>query len=186
MIGIDDSREALVIRDLFSGMFQVYPVQPKGCEDTVAAVQQFKGEYSIKRFYSDGAHEFRAMCRQLGITHEVSTPGASQNNGIIERTNQEVEIGTAACLLQAGLPRPFWTFAAPCYCHALNVNPWQGTSKWFKAFGTEFPGKKAALWMQGELQTREHEDARSRQVGSGARRRRFRRIPATAGIPLVK
>ena len=106
------------------------------------AVQQFKGTYTVKLFYSDGAHEFRAMCRQLGITHEVSSPGQSQNNGIIERTNQEVEIGTAASLMQAGLPRPFWTFAAPCYCHLLNINPWQGTSKWLKAFGEDFPGKR--------------------------------------------
>ena len=38
MIGTDDSREAFVVRDLFSGMFQVYPVQSKATEDTAAAL----------------------------------------------------------------------------------------------------------------------------------------------------
>ena len=44
-------------------------------------------------------------------------PGQPQNEGIIERTHQDVEIGVAACLLQARLPSQLWTFAAPCYCH---------------------------------------------------------------------
>jgi len=121
MIGINDECEALVIRDVHSGMIHVYPVPSKNTELTIEALQHFRGTRQVKLLYTDGAKELRAACRQLSITHEVSTPGQSQNNGVIERTSQEAEVGVAACLLQAGLPTQFWTFAAPCYCHLLNT-----------------------------------------------------------------
>ena len=142
LIGINDEREALVIHDIHSGMIHVYPVATNNVEATMEAIQHFRGTRRIKLLYSGGARELHAVCRQLGITHETSSPGQSQNNGIIERTNQEVEVGVAACLLQAGLPAQFWTFAAPCYCRLLNKAPWQGVSRWYKALGDEFAGQR--------------------------------------------
>ena len=43
MVGINDEREALVIRDVHSGMIHVYPVPSKSTESTIEAVQHFRG-----------------------------------------------------------------------------------------------------------------------------------------------
>ena len=76
------------------------------------------------------------------ICHEVSQPGISQNSGIVERTSQDVQLGTAACLLQAGLPPQFWSFAAPCYSMLNNTDSRLGTSRWHKGIGSEFVGHR--------------------------------------------
>ena len=93
------------------------------------ALSHFRGVHTIKLLYTDGAAEFKNSCRELRSCHEVSQPGISRNNGIIEQTNQDIQVGTAACLLQAGLPSQFWSFAAPCYCMLTNTDARLGMSK---------------------------------------------------------
>ena len=78
----------------------LYPVASKNTEDTVVALSHYRGTDTIKLLYTDGAPEFARSCNTMQICHEISQPGISQNNGIIERTNPDVQIGTAACLLQ--------------------------------------------------------------------------------------
>ena len=98
---MDDEREAFVIRDLHSRMMHVYPVTSKSTEDTIEALQHFKGDHEVKLFYSDGAPELHAACRALGITHEVSTPGQSQNNG---RADKPRGPGRSSSVLTPGRP----------------------------------------------------------------------------------
>jgi transposase InsO family protein len=100
MIGIDDEREALVMKDLHPGNMHIYPDMTKNTSDTVQAIHHWKGMHAIKLLYSDGSGELRKACAELSICHETSQPGLPQNNGIIERANQDIQIGTAACLLQ--------------------------------------------------------------------------------------
>ena len=60
MIGINDERQALVVRDIYFGMIQVYPVYSNSTETTVDALHRYKGAHAIKLFYSDGARELGA------------------------------------------------------------------------------------------------------------------------------
>ena len=118
MISVDD----LALRDLHSSLVRVYPVPPKRAEDTVVVLSHYRGAHTIKLLYSDGAAELSRSCNTMHICHEMSQPGVSQSNGIIEGTNQDVQIGTASCLLLAGRPTQLRTFAAPCYCMLVNVD----------------------------------------------------------------
>ena len=73
------------------------------------------------------------------------TAGTAHNNGIIERAKQDIKIGTSACLIQAGLPGQFWTFAAPCYCLLVNTDAQRGQARWHKALGEDFDGVRLPL-----------------------------------------
>ena len=85
MIGLDDQRGALIVRDLYSGLIQTYPVSSRTAEETATSIQHFRGTFRIKVFYTEGAPEFERACADLQICHETSRPGDSKNNGIIER-----------------------------------------------------------------------------------------------------
>ena len=98
------------MRGLYSGLMQTYPVMSRAAEATTTALSHFRGACAIKLLYTDGAPGYQRSRAELNICHEVSTPGDSRSNGVIERTNLEVQIGTAASLLQAGLPSPFLDF----------------------------------------------------------------------------
>ena len=89
---------ALVVRDKATGWLAAYPAKRKAAEDIKVAVNDFKGSETIQRWYSDGAPELHAVCRELGIRHDISDPHRSETNGAIERTNRTVIEG-ARCLL---------------------------------------------------------------------------------------
>ena len=48
MVGVGDQREALVVRGLYSGLAQVYPVASKSADDTVIALTRFRGVHEVK------------------------------------------------------------------------------------------------------------------------------------------
>ena len=50
MTGLDDQRDALVVRDLYSGLVQVYPVASKSTDDTAVALSHFQGVHAITLF----------------------------------------------------------------------------------------------------------------------------------------
>jgi hypothetical protein len=59
-----------------------------------------------------------------------------KTNSIIEHTSQDILAGTTECLLEAGLPPCYWSFAAPCFCvnynrnrHAEDGYPWSLSQK---------------------------------------------------------
>ena len=79
-------------------------LQQKAAEDIKVAVNDFKGSETIQRWYSDGAPELHAVCRELGIRHDISDPHRSETNGAIERTNGTVIEGARCLLFQSGLP----------------------------------------------------------------------------------
>ncbi len=81
-------------------------------------------------------------CKNIGILHDKSQPGIPQTNALIERTNQTILTKTIVCLLEAGLPPCYWTFAAPCVCLNLNTEFENGESAYFLTHGEEFPYKR--------------------------------------------
>ena len=111
-MGIDGEQEALVLKGLYSGLTCIYPVQAKDHQDTIQAFGHYRGRGEIRRLYS-GSAELNASRRALTICHEASQPGMPQNNGIIERANQDIKLGASACLLQAGHSGQFWPPRGP-------------------------------------------------------------------------
>ena len=58
---------ALVVRDRATGWIATYPAKKKSAEEIKSAVNDFKGAETIRRWYSDGAPELHAVCRELCI-----------------------------------------------------------------------------------------------------------------------
>ena len=97
-----------------------YPAKKKSAEDIKSAVNDLKGSETIRRWYSDGAPELHAVCRELGIRHDISDPHRSETNGAIERTNRTAIEGTRCILFQSGMPYKYWKMAIKCF--AANYN----------------------------------------------------------------
>ena len=109
----------------------------------VNAINHFKGLKKIKIAYADKAPEFETAMKQLKIPFDHSLPNHPQNNSLAERNNQFIMMTTATCLLEAGLPPCFWSYAVECVSHLLNIEEGEdGVSPWYKLHGKEFHGEK--------------------------------------------
>ncbi len=105
-------------------------------------MKDFAHGKKIEVLYTDRAPVFDQVCKLEKILPEHSQPGVPQTNGIIERTNQDIVVGTRALLAQAGLPACVRVFAAPSYCLMDNITPRPNgdESPWKKKYGQEFEG----------------------------------------------
>lgn len=107
---------ALIARDRGTGWIAAYPAKRTSVEELKLAVHAFKGSEAIKRWYSDGAPELHATCRNIGIRHDTSDPHRSETNGAIERCNRTVIQGARCLLFQSGMPCKYWKHAIKCLC----------------------------------------------------------------------
>ena len=82
MLGIDGSKDMLVIMGAFSGFKAAYPMADKSAESTMEAIWLFKGDRKTDRFYSDRSGEIERALRELEIVLEQSQPGVPQNNAV--------------------------------------------------------------------------------------------------------
>jgi transposase InsO family protein len=140
--GIRGEPVALNILDVFSVLNHFYPLMSKTADDACEAISHFIGKRPVGILYSDNSGELKAASKQLGIQTEFSQPGVPKTNAIIERKNQNVLTHALACLLGAGLPPRFWSFAAPCWCLLSNTEAVYGDSAWKLTHGEEFPGER--------------------------------------------
>jgi hypothetical protein len=88
-IGMKGEKEALVIKDVFTGMLHVYPVMSRWSGWVISSLQEFTGTRKVHMIYSDNAPEFVLSAKTLGIPHSTSTPGVSHTNAIIERSTSD-------------------------------------------------------------------------------------------------
>ena len=66
--------------------------------------QRFLGpDVKAKHVYSDNSREFKKALKELGFSHDTSTPHHPESNGVAERAVRRVREGTSACLVQSGL-----------------------------------------------------------------------------------
>ena len=61
--------------------------------------------------------------------------GRPKNNSLAERNNLYVIDQVGTCLLAAGLPPRYWSFALKSTCHLLNIEDVEGESTWFRLHG---------------------------------------------------
>ena len=93
--------------------------------DAAQALNDFEGpDRVIKCIYSDGAPEFKKMCRKHrteGVAHDVSTPYRHTAGAKIERRNRLVLDGTRTALERSGLGHVLWPRAVRHFCFAYNT-----------------------------------------------------------------
>ena len=141
-IGIDQSRVALVVRDVATDFRYVYPAARKTSHQCVMAFKHFvrTGE-TVNVFYSDRAPELVKAADQLEWKHVQSTNYISKTNAIAERNVRTIIEGTRTNLEQAGLHHSYWPHAAKHYCMAHNITDHPDYhSPWEVRFGEDFPG----------------------------------------------
>ena len=112
MLGIDGSRDVLVLKDAFSGFKAAYPMPDRRADSTADAIRHFMGDRKIERFYSDRSGEVERALRVLHVS-DTRQPGAPQNNAVAERLVQDILEGTRTALLRVGLPRVFFGIRLP-------------------------------------------------------------------------
>ena len=137
-LGLDGETESFVIKDLWSGLLHSFPVPSKAAVHVIHCIQQFVGNRKVQVLYSDKAKEFMGTCKELMMARDGGQPGVPHTNGIIERSNQLAIGGTATCLIAAGLPPCYWSFASPCFCFNLNTQSICGSSPWERTHGSPF------------------------------------------------
>ena len=81
-MGVDGAQYAVAILDRATKWISAYPTGTKTAEDTAERLNQFKGNATLKRFYSDKSPELVRAARDLCWCHDVAGPGRPQFNGV--------------------------------------------------------------------------------------------------------
>ena len=133
---IEESRLALVVKDVKTAFLYAYPSALKSEEECIASLQHFVSSADkVGNFYSDNAKELKRAAKKHGWRHELSKAHIHQSNAVRATTE-----GTRSNLLQAGLSHVYCLEHA---CTAFNISRPNGIedSPWKNRFGTQFPGK---------------------------------------------
>ena len=134
----DGFRYALCFVDDHSGINMVYFLKQKS--DTLEATKKFFADVApygkVKRIRSDNGSkfmnkEFKSLLCTKGIKHETSCPYSPHQNGTVERSWRSLFEMARCLLLEAKLPKEFWTYAVMtaaytrnrCYNNRLGKTP---------------------------------------------------------------
>lgn len=74
-----------------------------------------EGEYN--------SHEFKQLCHESGILHEVTSPYAPQHNSVDEIRYRSLVEMVRSMLKQKSLPHKFWGEAVSIAAYVLNRCP---------------------------------------------------------------
>ena len=143
---IEESRLALVVKDVKTAFMYAYPsaLKSEEEEECIASLQHFVSSADkVGNFYSDNAKELKSAAKKLGWRHELSKAHIHQSNAVAERAVRATTEGTRSNLLQAGISHVYWPHALEHSCTAFNISHPNGIeySPWKKRFGSAFPGK---------------------------------------------
>ena len=117
----------MVFVDDFSGAFGVYFLKNKS--DATRATEQFLADTapycSVKQLRSDNggeyiSEEFKSLLFKNHIKHETSAPYSLHQNGTAERAWRSIFDMTRCLLIDAELPKQFWTYAVMTSAHIRN------------------------------------------------------------------
>lgn len=112
-VGMDDERNALVVKDVATGFTYVYPNARRTTNAAALALKHFVGHnYEVGVFYSDNAPELISAMKVLQWRHVLSRDYISKSNAQAERAVRSVLEGTRVNLLQSGLNHWHWPHAA--------------------------------------------------------------------------
>ena len=144
--GFDDQRVGLVIKDVCTKFWYVYPSPTKEADQAHDDLLHFVGvNDEIRIIYSDNAPELNDAVHRMGIRHNTSREYVDENKAVIECEMRTILEGTRANLVQSGLPDSMWPLAAQHHAMALNTSPRvdTGAIPWEGRFGEQFPGMRS-------------------------------------------
>ena len=135
---------AMVFVDGFSGAFGVYFLKNKS--DATRAAEQFLADTapygSVKRLRSDNegeyiSEEFKSLLLKNHIKHETSASYSPHQNGTAERAWRSIFDMARCLLIDAELPKQFWTYAVMTSAHICNrcYNPRIGKTPYERLTG---------------------------------------------------
>ena len=78
MLGIDGSRDILVLKVAFSGFKAAYPMPDRKADSTADAIRHIMGDRKVERFYSDRSGEIERALRDLHIVGHEPTRSSSE------------------------------------------------------------------------------------------------------------
>ena len=124
---------ALCFTDDFSSLVTMYFLKNKS--DTVRATKKFLADVApygdVKRLRSDNGGEFmskdfKELMLDNKIKHETSAPRSPHQNGSAERQWKTLFEMARCMLIESGLPKYLWTYAAMSAAYIRNrcYNPW--------------------------------------------------------------
>ena len=70
VLGVDGSRDILVIKDAYSGIKSAYPMPEKTADSTSDAIKHVEGDRAVDRLYSDRSGEIGNAIRDIHIVAE--------------------------------------------------------------------------------------------------------------------
>lgn len=135
----DGYKYAITFTDDFSGALYVYFLRSKN--KAVEATKQFLADTApygkVKRLRSDNGTEFiseeyQSLLRDNAIKHERSAPYSPHQNGTAERNWRTLFEMVRCMLIESGLPKELWPYAARtaavirnrCYCKRTGETPY--------------------------------------------------------------
>ena len=126
-VGLGGYNYGISFVDDFSGAIHLYHLRKK--TDSVHALEKFLSDIApfgrVKCLRTDNgteftSAEFESVLRRRGIRHECSAPHSPHQNGTVERSWRTI-FETARCLvIEAGLPKFLWPYAAKYAVYARN------------------------------------------------------------------
>ena len=90
MLSITEDRDALTIKDIWSGLKHCYPAKDKTHQETIRHMKHFIGDRPVRRVYSDNSGEIGKALKKLKLMPENSQLGRHETNAIIERENSNM------------------------------------------------------------------------------------------------
>lgn len=135
----DGYKYAITFTDDYSGAIYVYFLRNKN--KAVKATMQFLADIApygkVKRLRSDNGTEFvseeyQTLLAQNAIKHERSAPYSPHQNGTAERNWRTIFEMVRCLLIESGLPKELWPYAARaatvirnrCYCKRTGETPY--------------------------------------------------------------
>ena len=129
---IQGSKYLLVIVDNYSNMRFIAGLKNKSMEEVFAAFMKIIKKlesltiFKLQAIHSDNGTEFnklRDYCKEYDIHYFLTHIYQSEENGIVERTNQTLENGIRVNLLQSLLSLTYFEFVAIYCVYTLNRIP---------------------------------------------------------------
>ena len=131
----DGFKYAISFVDDYTGIIMVYFMKQKS--DTTSATEKFLADSmpyaKVKTIRTDNGTEFtcesfRSLLVKNQIKHEKSAPYSPHQNGTVERSWRSIFDMARCLLLEAKLPKEFWSYAVMASVHIRNrcYNPRTG------------------------------------------------------------
>ncbi|KAH9076450.1 hypothetical protein Ae201684P_010394 [Aphanomyces euteiches] len=129
---IDGARYVCLFVDRHSGYISCYFLTKKNeFNDLLVqhrALVENKHNLPLVELHSDNGGEFlnnqlKDYCTKEGITHSMSVPYTSQQNGKVEVRFRDIFAKARSMFIDANLPKQLWDYAVDCAVYCLNRCP---------------------------------------------------------------